>query len=504
MTRQAFLFLCLIQAASATLSVNTVWELRTTGTDTNGAAFVTGASGTDYSQNDNKNASGCTSCGSSTVNLSTTDAVAAGTTTITSATASFTSAIVGNVIRLSGGTGSLTAGWYQVTTFTNSTTIVVDRTVATGTGITMNIGGALLTWGQLFASTNFAAFHQAYVKSGTYTFTSAVTVTANCIGTITTAQSLCQINGYGTTRGDGGTRPLITTATNSTTLFNMNGADGFFWRHLSFSNTATTRSHGFNATGACSYVVFDDDVFDGFDQAILGNWNAAETFRRLIVSNTEIKNSQGGSNGGAIHNTDGATVINSYIHNGTGDGWSRPGNTGFTGPMIAINSVFANNARSGITVPAGAVGTAGYILDIEHCVLYNNTNDGLFTGDGGVPAIVRNNILANNGQYGWEASNANSNDPPYYAVAAANGYFSNTLGNYLLVSAAPGDIALTAGPFTSPGTGDFTLNSTAGGGAALKGVGVPGTTLNGTGHADIGLLQTQAAASIQHAYGTAQ
>lgn len=504
MTRRVFLFLCLIQAASATLSVNTVWELRTTGTDTNGGAFVTGASGTDYSQNDNKNASGCTSCGSSTVNLSTTDAVAAGTTTITSAAASFTSGIVGNVIRLSGGTGSLTAGWYQVTTFTNSTTIVVDRTVATGTGITMNIGGALLTWGQLFASTNFAAFHQAYVKSGTYTFTSAVTVTANCIGTISTAQTMCQINGYGTTRGDGGTRPLITTATNSTTLFNMNGADGFFWRHLSFSNTAATRSHGFNATGSCSYVVFDDDVMDGFDFAILGNWNVTETFRRLIVTNSEIKNSQGGVNGGAIFNTDGATVINSYIHNGTGDAWGRPVNTGFTGPMIGINSVFANNGINGVTIETGAGGTAGWITLMDHCIFDSNTTDGLYTGDTGVPVIIRNNIFSNNGLYGWEAGNANSNDPPYYAVAYTNGYYNNTSGNYHVVSAAPGDVALTASPYVSPPS-NFALNSTAGGGAALKAAGSPGVTLNGTGYVDIGLLQTQAAAaSSQHAYGTAQ
>src|ERR1041385_4429179 len=111
------------------ISALTVWEVRpTNGANTNGGGFVSGAAGTDYSQQNAKNTVGN--------NISTTDAVANGTTTITSATASFTSAIVGNIIYLQGGSGSLTAGWYQVTTFTNSTTIVVDRTVASGTGIT--------------------------------------------------------------------------------------------------------------------------------------------------------------------------------------------------------------------------------------------------------------------------------------------------------------------------------------------------------------------------------
>jgi hypothetical protein len=74
-------------------------------------------------------------------NISTADAVGNGTTTITSATASFTSAIVGSVIQLSGGTASLTAAWYYVTGYTNATTITVSGTVAAGTGMTMTVGG---------------------------------------------------------------------------------------------------------------------------------------------------------------------------------------------------------------------------------------------------------------------------------------------------------------------------------------------------------------------------
>src|SRR6266851_651165 len=119
------------------LNSNCVFEVRTAGTDTNGGGFKSTApvGSTDYSQQDAKNTVGN--------NISTTDAVAAGTTTITSATASFTSAIVGNVVYLTGGTGTIAAQWREVLTFVNVTTVTIDASIAVSTGMTMNIGGAL-------------------------------------------------------------------------------------------------------------------------------------------------------------------------------------------------------------------------------------------------------------------------------------------------------------------------------------------------------------------------
>ena len=76
-----------------------VWEVRTTGNDTNGGGYAGG--GTDWSQQDS-------------AQYSVTDGVTAGTTTITSATANFGTDVVGNVMYVQGGTGSVTAGWYQI------------------------------------------------------------------------------------------------------------------------------------------------------------------------------------------------------------------------------------------------------------------------------------------------------------------------------------------------------------------------------------------------------
>jgi hypothetical protein len=115
------------------LSLDTQWNVRTDGSGHEWRRVRLRSCGTDYSRQAAANSVGS--------NISTTDAVAAGTTTITSATAAFTSAITGNIIYLQGGSGSLTAGWYQAT-YVSATSITVDRSVASGTGITLNIGGA--------------------------------------------------------------------------------------------------------------------------------------------------------------------------------------------------------------------------------------------------------------------------------------------------------------------------------------------------------------------------
>ena len=89
------------------LAAACVWEVRTTGASTNGGGFKTGASGTDWSQQ-------------ATAQYAVADGVTNGTTTITSATANFGTDVVGNLIYVSGGTGSITADWYEITATTSS------------------------------------------------------------------------------------------------------------------------------------------------------------------------------------------------------------------------------------------------------------------------------------------------------------------------------------------------------------------------------------------------
>ena len=149
------------------LSASSVWEVRTTGSDTNGGGFVTGASGTDYTQ---QNAA----------QYSLTNGVTNGTTTI--ATISAAAVMIGNIAYVQGGTGSVVAGWYQITGASAGVSITVDRStgLSAGTGVTINIGGALASPGQSGAL--LVAGNLIWVKSGTYPITSASTnISGGCM-----------------------------------------------------------------------------------------------------------------------------------------------------------------------------------------------------------------------------------------------------------------------------------------------------------------------------------
>jgi hypothetical protein len=198
--------------------------------DTNGGGFVTGASGTDMSVFNWKNAtSGCTTAGvncySKTADLSTTDgASASGSPThITSATGAYDANIVGNIIYITG--GSITAGWYEVTTRTSATDITLDRTAGcagTCTGITVNIGGALASPGQ--ASAVAVTGNIVYIQNtgadgaSVYSITTASTqVSGGTFG----GSVIINWQGYTSTRslGNSDARPVIqTNVTTATTV----------------------------------------------------------------------------------------------------------------------------------------------------------------------------------------------------------------------------------------------------------------------------------------------
>src|SRR3569833_3024642 len=172
---------------------NAVWEVRLGGNDTNGGGFVPGGSGTDYSVQDSKNTTGN--------NISTTDAVSNGTTTITSATINATSDLVNNIVYFSGGSGSITPVRKRVTGVTNSTTITIDSSIASSTGLTMNVGGALATPG--YAASQMSGGNQlTFLKydASVFAITTASTNISNGCVDLSVAGSMC---GYDTNRSSG-------------------------------------------------------------------------------------------------------------------------------------------------------------------------------------------------------------------------------------------------------------------------------------------------------------
>lgn len=453
--------------AFATIASTAQHDVRTTGVDTNSGCFdpSVASPGTDFSQ---QNAAQVTYS----------DLVIGATTTqITSAAHAFGSTHVGNCINITGGTG-FTAGLYEIVSV-SGVTATLDRSAGTTASIggTANLGGSLLTITQ--ALVNEQVGNTIWIKSGTYTLTTTLSPDATRAGTVT-------FNGYGTTHGDNGTKPLITTATNAIILFTMSSTTGVqTWRNLSLSNTAGTSANGIQQItnhGTQLLMLVDNVLFSGFVDGINGDNSGSHwDFNYLKVINSKIIN----CTDAGIRKTAGTTEVIGSLLNNDGQGISDIGDI-----LLLKYSVFSNNT---VGVDARA---ASYI---DRCVFYKNTTTGFLAENVLVFAPMDGNVFYQNGK-GIDNAGGQAISP---SLAGVNAFGANTT-NYTGWSktGSATEIALTADPFTAGATFDFSLNSAAGGGALLKGTNFPGiTNFIGTGVLDVGPLQSAGSSSSGGNFG---
>jgi hypothetical protein len=449
------------------------WDIRSTGSDLNGGGFKRGATGTDYSVQDSPQ-------------LSAADLVLVTTTTCSSASAPFSSTSVGNLIQLTAGTG-FTTGFYEVLSVAAGVA-TLDRAAGTGgsTGGTFRLGGGLATIAKCVTATGpIVKGNRVYIKSATYTLTATIAVptfNADNNGAIL-------FEGYSATHGDRGARPVITTATNSVVLFTWAGAgQGYVFRSIKFSSTAGTKKTAMLPDAGIVYdVLIDDCVFDGLQEGMNGDYTVRYTFHNLRIYRTEIKNCV--SHG--IINGDECLMEDCFVHANGGDGYkTSTGGTGRESRLTAIRTAFYSNTGKGINSPVANSSGVSHGLYLEHCIVASNGGDGIdLQNNASLNLSLQNNIIISNGGYGVKLNY----NVDIAAVNRCNAYYNNTSGARSNLSAGTGDVTLTADPFTSIGT-DFSLNNTTGGGAALKQLGFPGTSLLGTGYSSIGPLREQCSA----------
>lgn len=428
------------------LSANTVWECRVGGSDQNGGGFVTGASGTDWSQQD-------------AAQYSVTDGVTNGTTTITSATANFGTDVVGNIMYVQGGTGSITAGWYQITSRTNSTTIVVDRStgLTSGTGVTLKIGGALATPGNAAALATVSGM-VTWVKSGTYNFTTA---TPGAAGPVVFANvTRLTMEGYQTTRGDRtGTRPVVSWAAVSAP-----GATTYI-----FANAGTNQHNFLNLTADGN----DVSNVSGFD---LGNAGTDTG----VVENCVAQNCSGASQIGFTVSLSHA-CISCYANDCT---------TGFNGSTGTANNCTAKLCGTGFTcntfdcianacVTDGFKGNNNPNRHIRGTAYGTSAGDGFDHGNSSCTFI--DCVAVGNSAYGFNGVNTAG---MLFNCAAYN----NTSGR---VNGTPrydfNPITLSGDPFVAAGSDDFRPDATASEGASLRDAAL--NTYGQTDTRDIGAVQ---------------
>jgi hypothetical protein len=344
------------------------------------------------------------------------------------------------------------------------------------------MGGALLTIAQGF--TNGVAGNTFNLKAGTYTITTA----------LSGPNFRYILSGYNAAHGDMGTKPLVTTSTNSTELLQFsNSSSRPTIVNVSFSTTAGTPAAGVAQLTAAPIFgpIFISCKFSGFTNALAFNVSGAHvSVPSLTMVGVEITASTGV---GVLVDSGAVTCIGCWVHGNTGDGMSDTGTTSVQAETyyFVANSIFSANAN-GISATVSPD-----TIQVQSSDFVSNTAAGLNLVSGsGIQAV--NSIFYNNTTYGINVQTANSSFSSY---AYNNAYGSNgTAANRNIQET--GKITLTANPFTS---GNFGLNATAGGGAALKAAGYPGAFPGGstTGYLDVGAVQSQATSSST-AYAFAQ
>jgi hypothetical protein len=472
------------------LSPNTCWEVRATGADTNGGGFVAGSSGVDYSQQD-------------AAQYSVADGVTNGTTTITSATANFGTDVVGNIIYVQGGTGGIVAGWYQIVSRTNATTIVVDRTtgLTAGTGVTLKIGGALLTLGTLAAV--MATSNKAFLRSGTYS-----TTAGNTFGTgqavVTNSVMPSRLIGYFSARGDikqtapgvwanNANRPVVQLSVNTglTALTTSNG--GWEVENIDVDCASLGTSIGVQLNGNPSTL----------RNCKVSNYTSRGVFLAAQgqgMFDCEVTGGTAAAGSAVLVNSGDQSVVRCHLH----DNACSAVRTGSTAGGVVEDCLIANNTGASSDGVQDNVSGSGAFLVLSNTI-YGSGRDGIRkTGRWWGGREYRNNILAANGGYGL--NNADGAGTPALPQFDGNAYWSNTSGarnNFDDTTTNPVngagpytnvlDVTLTANPFTNAAGGDFTLNSTAGGGAGCRGAGTPGAFPGSTviGYPDLGAAQHQ-------------
>lgn len=436
----------------------TEWDVRTTGSDSNGGGFDLASSGTDYSIQDSPQ-------------VTYTDLVIDGTTNtkITSAGNPFTSAHVGNVINITSGTG-FTVQRVQVVSVTSGAA-TCDKAVGTlgSTGGNGKLGGGLLTIGA--ANTLSVNGNTLHIKSGTYTITAKITISARVMW-----------KGYNSTHGDQGTRPLITTATNSVLLLELTTASNspqiVTIQNINMSHTAATRGMGLQGVNSSlNFLFLLGCQMDGFSIAVDNSNNGMACLQMVGV---EIKNSTG-SYSIAWKGSGMLTGHGCWIHSGAG--------TGIDFQTNDTNCVFSNSVISGNVDGFSTANSAVYHLTLMSCAIQGNTGAGVKLRTQTSTLQASNCIFYGNGTYGVDFSAGVINGNPTIA-GFTNAWGNNTTNDVHNLSKGPTDITLTADPFTTAGS-DFSLNTAGGGGALLRALGWPGSFNGGTGYADVGPLQHQ-------------
>jgi hypothetical protein len=457
------------------------WWVRTDGDNTNGGGYDSAISG-----------AGTNYCDQAAAQLTLTDLATsgAGSTTLTSATGGFTTAMIGNCIRISAGTNFQT-GYYFITARTDTNTVTLDRTPTSGgagSGGSGKLGGA-------FASISNLRAGGFWGSAPGITSPLAAGHTVNVRGSGSDNPSTPDWDGTGSldfASGDYTTGGLIAwKGYNGRPFLRSNGTFFFSGVRHYFENMK------FSTTG----VALDTHILEGDSQWLrnvyfdMNGQDIGAVKHGRTIENCWFYNSGSTSAGTAdILRTSSRelTIIGCVFENIRGFVLSGSYACSFSNNIV-------RNIKNTTTVLSFSDSNGWHPQQVVmNNVFYGNTATAVYATTTVAGLVVRNNIFVNNGAYGVHFTSNSSSAAINTRLARQsvdfNAYYNNTSGQCNGVTGGANEITLTGDPFINAAAGDFRLNNVAGAGAALRAAGFPGTFPGGYGnvsYSDIGAVQHQ-------------
>jgi hypothetical protein len=395
-----------------------------------------------------------------------------------------------------GGQGSAAASHFRITAVDDGAdTVDVTPSLTNAgdlSGKTWAIGGALTLEAAVGA---YTANERWNVKAdGTYSISSLQT-----LSTAATDGNPVHWRGYTSTIGDGG-RAVVSCSASSDGAFSLTGA-GILFEGFDTTCTNSAVTYVYYSTAADSIFYRCNGTFDFTvnDWTVRGVFSLAQN-TLCLECNAECLDIRRDCAG---FRTTGTYVV-PYVVGCRAKSCNRGfWAQGYGAAISVINSIAEGVVSASYgNVKEAAVYCAVTLKQSEHShpIIVNNTfynwPDGIQTTTTVLSSIsIINNIFYNISDY---AIQQHSTPDTIAWLIFNNAYGAVTSG---FVSAATtlhhNTIALTADPFTDAAGGDFTLNSTSGGGADCKGVGAP-TDIDQDGvqdnWLDVGALQVEVAA----------
>ena len=395
------------------------------------------------------------------------------TPTVTSASYTFTKKDVGNYINISAGT-NWTTGIFRVTNV-SAGGAVLDRacgSVASVSSGTWRLGGSYLSPGG--ACLNHIAGNHIFVKGATYTVTSASTnISGGCVSLTATSAAAngTLLEGYTTywcDRPRGSGRPTFQASgisTFSLVTFSQARVVGIIVDGASLTSSRGIRASNVGASARyCTTKNCTNGVHPGTTAGIqfIGcdatGCSAVTAFVTNAVSVlhfycTAWSNTIGGFSGGCFHHC--ISINNSGA---SSDGWVAS-STG----ILSVNCTAYGNGRDGFRITSAS----SIPVSLLNCISYGNTGTNF-----NCTAVADNLTLMSCAA----------------GIGAAN--FSTNINSDCNIDS----ITLTADPFTNAAGSDFSINNTAGGGALLRAVAMPGAfpgITGTTGYNDVGAVEHQ-------------